>query len=93
MSADGSTWTQVNTITLTNFGPTIYAGVFIHAEQSMNPNIHWASLDSYSLTGANVVGPASVTISPADQCRHRRPCQQLSLPRSSARCRRVISGS
>ena len=65
VSADGTIWTQVNSVTLSNFiSSTIYAGVFIHAVQSMNPNIHWASLDGFSLTGTNVVGPASVSISP-----------------------------
>ena len=57
-------WRQVNSNTLANFGSTIYAGVFIHALQSMNPNLHQASLDGYSLTGAGVVGPYSVAISP-----------------------------
>src|SRR6202012_4811116 len=28
------------------------------------PNVHYASLNSYSLTGAGVVGPTSVTVSP-----------------------------
>ena len=65
VSMDGVNWTQVSTTNLTGIGATIFAGVFIHALQSMNPNVHIASLDSYSLTGAGVVGPASVTISPS----------------------------
>ena len=64
VSLDGVNWTQVSTTNLANFGSTIYAGVFTHAVQSFNPNVHQASFDSYSLTGANVVGPASVSISP-----------------------------
>jgi autotransporter-associated beta strand protein len=64
VSADGTTWTVVSTTNLANFGSTIYAGVFAHALQSMNPNVHYASLDSYSLTGSGVVGAYSVTISP-----------------------------
>jgi len=64
VSMDGVSWTVVNTVTLTGFGATIYAGVFIHALQSFNPNLHQASLDSFSLTGANVFGPASLSISP-----------------------------
>ena len=64
VSMDGVSWTQVNSNTLANFGSTIYAGVFIHSIQSMNPNLHLASFDSFSLTGAGVVGPASVNISP-----------------------------
>ena len=64
VSADGVSWNVVNTITLSNFGSTIYAGVFTHAMQSMNPNVHQASIDSISLTGAGVVGLASVTVSP-----------------------------
>jgi autotransporter-associated beta strand protein len=64
VSADGANWTQVNSNTLSSFGSTIYAGVFIHALQSMNQNVHVASLDGYSLTGAGVVGPYSVAASP-----------------------------
>ena len=64
VSMDGVNWTQVNSNTLSNFGSTIYAGVFIHALQSMNPNLHHATLDSFNLTGANVLGPASVSVSP-----------------------------
>jgi autotransporter-associated beta strand protein len=64
VSTDGVSWTQVNSNTLANFGSTIYAGVFIHALQSMNPNLHRASLNSFSLTGPNVLGPVSVTVSP-----------------------------
>jgi autotransporter-associated beta strand protein len=64
ISMDGVNWRRINSNTLANFGSTIYAGVFIHALQSMNPNLHQASLDSYSLNGAGVVGPYSVAISP-----------------------------
>ncbi len=64
VSMDGLNWTVVNTTNLPNFGSTIYAGVFIHALQSFNPNIHTASFDSFSLTGANVIGPSSVSITP-----------------------------
>jgi autotransporter-associated beta strand protein len=64
VSADGVTWNAVNSITIANFGATIHAGVFIHAVQSFNPNLHRASFDGFSLTGAAVVGPASVSISP-----------------------------
>lgn len=59
VSIDGSNWTVVNTINLANMGSTIYAGVFTHAVQSMNPNIHMASFDSISLTGTNVFGAPS----------------------------------
>lgn len=61
VSADGVAWNVVNTVTLANFGATINAGVFIHAVQSQNPNIHIASFDSFSLTGAGVQGPASIS--------------------------------
>ncbi len=64
VSMDGLNWNQVSTTNLPNFGSSIFAGVFIHAVQSMNPNLHQASFDSFSLTGANVLGPASVNISP-----------------------------
>lgn len=65
VSLDGTDWTVVNTVTLPNLGGTIHAGVFLHAVQSMNPNVHHARWDSFSLTGSAVVGPASVTVSPA----------------------------
>jgi autotransporter-associated beta strand protein len=64
ISLDGMTWTVANATNLTSFGATLYAGVFIHAVQSLNPNIHMASFDSLSLTGPNVSGPPSVNISP-----------------------------
>ena len=64
VSLDGKNWTVANTTNLASFGSTIYAGVFIHSVQSLNPNIHVASFDSFSLTGPNVIGPASVNISP-----------------------------
>ena len=64
VSMDGVNWTQVSVTNLTGIGASIFAGVFIHSIQSMNPNVHWASLDSYSLMGAGVIGPPSVTISP-----------------------------
>ena len=64
VSMDGVNWTQVNSNSLSSMGATIFAGVFIHSIQSMNPNIHRATLDSFSLTGPTVLGPASVAISP-----------------------------
>jgi len=64
VSLDGVNWTLANSNTLSSFGATIYAGVFIHAVQSLNPNIHQARFDSLSLTGTNVLGPPSVFISP-----------------------------
>ena len=64
VSADGVTWNTVNSITMANFGSTIHAGLFTHALQSSNPNVMRASFDGYSLTGANVVGAASVSVSP-----------------------------
>jgi autotransporter-associated beta strand protein len=64
VSQDGVVWTMVNSNSLPSIGTTIHAGVFSHAVQSMNPNLHWASFDSFSLTGTNVAGPASVSVSP-----------------------------
>ena len=64
VSMDGVNWTVASTTNLAGIGSTIFAGVFIHAGQSFNPNIHMASFDGFSLTGANVLGPASVSISP-----------------------------
>jgi autotransporter-associated beta strand protein len=63
VSSDGVTWTAVNTNTLSGIGTTIYVGPFTYAASSQNPNVHWASFDSVSLTG-NVVGPPTVTITP-----------------------------
>ncbi|HEU5069971.1 MAG TPA: autotransporter-associated beta strand repeat-containing protein [Verrucomicrobiae bacterium] len=65
VSMDGSSWTQVNRTNLANFGATIYAGMFIHSVQSLNPNLHQASFDGISLIGTNVIGGASITVSPA----------------------------
>jgi len=64
VSADGVNWTQVNSTNLPGFGTTIYAGVFDNAVQSANPNVHWASFDSYNLLGSGVLGPVSASISP-----------------------------
>ena len=64
VSMDGVNWNVANSTNLASFGSTIYAGVFTHAIQSMNPNIHLASFDSFSLTGTGVVGPTSVNINP-----------------------------
>ncbi|MEK7949358.1 Ig-like domain-containing protein [Luteolibacter sp. Y139] len=67
VSVDGVNWTLANSITIANFGTTIHAGVFTHAMQSFNPGVHRATFDSYSLTGASVSGPASVSASPETQ--------------------------
>ncbi len=64
VSADGVNWTVVNTDGLADFGLTIYAGFFTYAGPSSNPNIPWASFDSVSLTGTNVLGAPGVSISP-----------------------------
>ncbi|HWX20326.1 MAG TPA: LamG-like jellyroll fold domain-containing protein [Candidatus Binatia bacterium] len=64
VSADGVTWTPVRTNTLSDFGTTLYAEFFTYAGPSSNPNIHWASFNSVSLTG-NLLGPPSVTINPS----------------------------
>jgi len=61
VSSDGTTWTSVNTNTLSDFGTTLYAGFFTYAGPSSNPNVHWASFDNVSLTG-NLLGPPGVTI-------------------------------
>ncbi len=65
VSSDGAQWTQVNSVNLPKIGSSIYAGAFIHAEQSLNPNLHWARLDNLTLTGSNVVGTAEVFVNPA----------------------------
>ena len=51
VSADGTSWTTVNTTNLPDFGPAFYAGFFTYAGPSANPNIHWASFDHVTLTG------------------------------------------
>ena len=63
VSADGTNWTLVNTTNLANFGTAIYAGVFTHAEQSMNPNVHYATFDNISISG-NILGPPGVSVNP-----------------------------
>ncbi|MCX6906330.1 MAG: autotransporter-associated beta strand repeat-containing protein, partial [Verrucomicrobia bacterium] len=62
VSTDGATWTTVNSTNL-SMGSAIYAGVFLYALPSQNPNINWATFDNLSLWG-NVSGPSSVTINP-----------------------------
>lgn len=63
VSSDGNTWTPVWTNTLTDFGATIYAGVFSYDAPSANQNVTWAKFDHVSLTG-NVVGAPGVSVSP-----------------------------
>jgi len=64
VSANGTTWTLVSNTNLTDFGTTVYAGFFTYAGPSSNPNVHWASFDSVSLTG-NILGPPTVSVSPS----------------------------
>ena len=64
VSADGTAWTQVGNTNLTDFGTTVYAGLYTYAGPSSNPSIHWASFDNVSVTG-NLVGPPGVTVIPA----------------------------
>ncbi|EEF63380.1 Ig-like domain-containing protein [Pedosphaera parvula] len=63
VSPNGTTWTPVNTNTLTSIGTTLYAGFFTYAQPSHNPYVHWASFDNFSLTG-NLLGPPGVTVNP-----------------------------
>jgi autotransporter-associated beta strand protein len=63
VSSDGASWTQVNSTNLTDFGTTLYAGLFTYAGPSSNPNVHWASFDSVSLIG-NILGPPTVSVTP-----------------------------
>ncbi|MCC7374536.1 MAG: immunoglobulin domain-containing protein [Verrucomicrobiales bacterium] len=67
VSPDGQLWTQVNAVGIAGLPATLYAGVFSHAVQSFNPNLHRATLDSLSLTGSNVSGSPEITISPPSQ--------------------------
>ena len=63
-SNDGTNWTQENVITLTNdTAATVYAGVFLYADQSLFPNINWGTFDNVSITGT-VLGPPGVYITP-----------------------------
>lgn len=66
VSNDGSTWTAVNTNTLTGIGSVLYAGVFTYAAWSQNPNVFWASFDNISMVG-NLLSPPSVAVSPDTQ--------------------------
>ena len=63
ISSDGTSWSQVGNTNLTDFGTTIYAGLYTYAGPSSNPSIHWASFDNVSITG-NLVGPPGVTVVP-----------------------------
>jgi autotransporter-associated beta strand protein len=63
VSADGASWTAVNTNTLSGIGSTVYAGFFTYAQPSHNPNVYWAKFDNFALTG-NIAGPPGITISP-----------------------------
>lgn len=64
VSPDGINWTQENVITLTNdIAPTVYAGVFVYADQSLYPNINWAAFDNVSITG-DILGPPAVYVTP-----------------------------
>ena len=56
VSANGSTWTQVGNTNLTDFGTTIYVGMFTYAEPDGNLSVPWAKFDNVSITG-NIVGP------------------------------------
>ena len=63
VSADGASWTAVNTNTLTGIGSTIYGGMFTYTLPTLDPIVPWASLDNFSLMG-NVVGAPLLTVSP-----------------------------
>ncbi|MGC4012968.1 MAG: PA14 domain-containing protein [Luteolibacter sp.] len=63
ISYDGATWTQVNTVTISGIGSTLYAGVFQFTSWNLLQYIPHAGLDNVSLSGG-VVGAASVTVSP-----------------------------
>ncbi len=64
VSADGSTWTQVGNTNLTDFGTTIYAGLFTYAEPDGNLSVPWAAFDNVSIVG-NIVGPPTVSVTPS----------------------------
>ena len=64
VSTDGLNWTVVRTNTLTGIGTSLYAGMFIHAPQTLNGNLFSATLDNVNITGA-VVGLPSVSVSPS----------------------------
>ena len=89
---DGSTWTQVGNTNLTDFGTTIYAGMFTYAEPDGNLSVPWAKFDNVSILG-NILGPPTVNVTPQTDTVLYRPVQRPS-PRSPAAMRRSItSGS
>ncbi len=71
VSMDGQNWTLVHTTpALTGLGSTIYAGVFSHAVQSMNPNIHLATFDFFQPDRHECFRAAQRRHQPSDQ-QHR----------------------
>ena len=64
VSPDGNTWSVVQTNTLTGMANQLYAGLFLNSVPSQNPNLNYATFDFVSLTGTNVLAPASLTVSP-----------------------------
>jgi autotransporter-associated beta strand protein len=60
----------------------------------MNPNLHWASFDNFSLTGTNVLGSASVTISPQTNAAiGGQPATFIAFIIGSAACQWQLNGT
>jgi hypothetical protein len=66
VATDGVNWTPVWTNTLSGIATRLYVGLFTYAAPSQNPNVHWASFDSVSITGS-IVGPPGVSVSPQSE--------------------------
>lgn len=66
VATDGVNWTPVRTNTLSGMATRLYVGLFTYAAPSQNPNVHWASFDSVSITGS-IVGPPGVSVSPQSE--------------------------
>lgn len=64
ISTDGATWTQVNSVTISGIGSTLYAGVFQFTSWNLLQYIPRAGFDNVSLSGT-VTGVPSATVSPA----------------------------
>lgn len=64
VSPNGSTWTQVGNTNLTDFGTTIYVGMFTYAEPDGNLSVPWAKFDNVSVLG-NIVGLPTVSVTPS----------------------------
>lgn len=64
ISPDGTTWTQVNSVTISGIGSTLYGGLFQFTTWNLLQYIPHAGFDNVNLSGT-IVGSPSVAVSPA----------------------------